>query len=112
MFDIDFLYKADASDKAILGDLEYCGPAEFSHGEWYKIADIHKTSGDGYDVEIHECRMPARSFKLVVKPGPDSIGEMRPGFALSTGTGDAVGALLVAVAKQVARGMIALEATP
>ncbi len=106
---LDFLYNgADARDQLIFEGLSYVGPTTFSHGDWHTVATISKSpaSGDGQDCEIQECRMPARFFRLLVHPTPDSVGEVKAGWILSTGSGDEVGKLLVSIAKQVSQGML------
>lgn len=106
---VDDLYDGvDARDGAIfrpLGD-RYKPPARFEHGEWHKIAEISKArpDGDGFAVEIYELRMPARFFKVEALASLDSMKRSRPGFTLSTGSGDDMGALCVRMALAIADG--------
>lgn len=110
---IDFLYKADKRDQAIFGEiLKYYNPPEvFPHGPWALVASLPKNppDGDGHACEIYECRVPARFFRLVVLPGKNSMGEISPGWAMSTGSGDEAGKLIVQIAKAVTEGMLGLE---
>ncbi len=108
---IDFLYKGnDPRDQRIFEGLNYEGPEVFSHCDWHTVARIPKRSGgDGQDCEIQESRMPARFFWLIVRPSENSVGEPIDGWVLSTGSGDDVGALMVAIAKMVSDGMIGSE---
>lgn len=52
----------------------YKPPKKFQHGKWEMIASLKKKHEDGLDVEVYECRLPARSFKVVVKDGTDTQG--------------------------------------
>lgn len=105
----DALYCYDVRNQRVLNGLDYIGPDTFKHCEWYTVARISSGEGDGQDVEIQECRMPARFYRLIAHPTPNSVGEMSRGFTLSTGSGDEVGELLVALSKQVAQGMISVD---
>lgn len=107
----DQLYEGlDRRDQAILGDIPYRGPDKFIHGEWHQIAILEPVSSDGYRVAIEECRLPARFFRIVALPTPDSMNRARPGFILSTGSGDEMGKWATMTAKHIANGMVSLEA--
>lgn len=101
-------YSPDDRDRRLFGE-QYAPPEKFEHGEWHKVAEYPKTTGDGQACEIYECRMPARFFKLVALDSANSIDKPRAGFALSTGSGDGVGTLMVSLAKAIADGMIGPE---
>lgn len=109
---MDFLYDGhDARDSAVFRALPdptwYYPPNRFEHGEWHKVADIPKREGgDGNPSRIYECRMPARFYKLEVLDSTNSVGEPTNGFTLSTGSGEAMGALLVQIALAVRDGML------
>jgi hypothetical protein len=105
----DKAYRHDNRDDYVLGRLIYRGPAVFTHSEWHTIANVPKTGGDGFDCEIQECRMPARSFRLVALATNDSTGHRRPGFILSAGTGGEIGRFIVEAAKHIASGMLTAE---
>jgi hypothetical protein len=110
----NFLYSGlEAREKSILGNLHYVGPSQFNHGEWHTIAKIEKDpeDGDGQSVEIQECRMPARFFRLNVLAGNDSMGDPKAGYEVTTGSGYKVGLLVVSLAKQISKGMIGFEAS-
>jgi hypothetical protein len=100
---IDSLYYPDEQDRRIFGDL-YQPPKKFSHGDWYTVAHIDRASEDGYDVEIDESRLPARFFRLRALPW-----DSRPGFVLSTGSGDEIARLLLDMAREIASGMLAVD---
>ncbi|NBT36090.1 MAG: hypothetical protein EBT03_11260 [Betaproteobacteria bacterium] len=87
----------------------YKPPKTFRHGEWEIIATLKKKHEDGLDVEVYECRLPARSFKVVVKDGTNSVGNPTKGFTLSTGSGEEMGELCGLIAKAASEGMIASE---
>jgi hypothetical protein len=101
-------YLPDDRDREIFG-ARYNPPKEFVHGEWYSVARFPKTSEDGHEVEIDECRWPSRFFRLRALPTFNSIQESKPGFTLSTGSGDDMGRLLVQVAEAIANGMLGLR---
>lgn len=106
------MYKPDARDRAIFGDL-YEPPYCFSHGEWHQIARISKADrdGDGYDVAIDESRMPARFFRIRPLPTANSVGEVKTPLAfLSTGSGDGAGSLALQIARAMSEGMIDFDA--
>lgn len=87
----------------------YKPPKKFQHGKWEMIASLKKKHEDGLDVEVYECRLPARSFKVVVKDGTDSTGKASKGFSLSTGSGDDMGELCGMIAKAASEGMIGVD---
>src|SRR3990167_4274391 len=91
------LYKPDARDRAIFGEYYVPEAEPFEHGAWHVVARIPKSGGDGQPVEIDECRMPARFFRLRALADVDGGGRPRRGFALSTGSGDAMGRLILAL---------------
>lgn len=100
-------YESRTADLSLYEGLEYCGPATFKHGEWRTVAKVPKiTGGDGQDVEIQECRLPARFYRLIACPGPNSVGRQQKGFVLSTGSGYEMGELIVRIAKEIGKGMI------
>lgn len=104
----DPFYQPDERDRNIFGE-RYCPPDKFEYGKWHTVARFEKEWGDGQAAEIDECRMPARFFRLRVLQGPNSIGEVKPAFALSTGSGDEMGRLMVTLAKAVSAGMVGLH---
>jgi hypothetical protein len=104
------MYDPDERDRAIFG--EYYAPEveEFEHAAWHMVARIPKTGGDGQPVEIDECRMPARFFRLRALPDVAGSGRPRPAFALTTGSGDEMGQLMVTLGRVIAAGMVGLAA--
>lgn len=105
----DFLYETDERDREIFGDA-YCPPEKFEHGQWHTVARYEKDDegGDGQPVEIDECRMPARFFRLRALPSTNSVNEPVAPFCLSSGSGDEVGRLFVQLAKAITRAMVGL----
>lgn len=96
------LYLPDDRDRAIFG-AAYIPPVRFRHGEWTCVASYAAVGGDGRVVEVDECRMPARFFRLRAHATAS-----RPSFVLTTGSGDDMGALVVAMAKAIAGGMLSV----
>ena len=109
---LDFLQPLYESGRPIegLGDA-YKPPRKFEHGKEYLVAELKKDPphGDGQDVQIFECRMPARFFKMVALPSPNSIGEPQTSFKVSTGSGGEVAELLVQFANAVTTGMMSID---
>ena len=96
-------------DKILSLGRAYKPPKTFRHGEWEIVATLKKKHEDGMDVEVYECRLPSRSFKVVVKDGTDSAGKACKGFTLSTGSGEDMGELCGMIAKAATDGMIGAE---
>lgn len=105
----DALYTSTPEDSQMFGAYYIYDPEPFKHGEWRHVATFPKTGGDGQQVEIDECRWPARFYRLRVIAGPNSVGEMRQGFTLSTGSGSVMGKLMVKLAHEIAIGMVSLD---
>lgn len=101
----DFLYDSREDAKTAFG-VHWCGPSKFEHGEDALVAkyDKHPPDGDGQSVEVYCCALPARFYRLRVLAGPNSIGEVRPGF--SVGTGSSQEELAASIAKAIADGML------
>ena len=76
--------------------------------EWRLIQTIFKTppNGNGQDVELYKIALPTKSYKIVVRSSPNSIGKMRPGFVLETGSGMKKWA--EETARHISQGMIEL----
>jgi hypothetical protein len=102
------LYDRDERDRAIFGDCYAPSVDHYPHGTWHVVARIQKSGTDGQSVEIDECRMPARFFRLRALADVNSVGKQVPAFALSTGSGDGMGRLMVALGRAIAEGMVGL----
>lgn len=99
--------------------VSYHPPSVFDHAKDYHVATFRKhknektgvyDQGDGFDVQVWECRWPARFFTVVALPTANSVGEMRPGFRLSFGSGqERIAAML---AQMIADGMLSAEMLP
>ena len=102
------LYKSDPrQDKKLFGDYYVGQDADFSDREWHKVAFFPKTEGsDGQPCEIWELRMPARFYKLKALESTNSVDEMVPAWALSTGSGMDMAMLMIQLALKTAQGMI------
>lgn len=103
----------------------YKPPRTFRHGEWELVATIPKNGNDGQPVEIWECRLPARFFRLVALPasytykidkrrgpGKRTVTVHRKPGVLSTGSGDERGQLMVDLALEISEGMVGFRAFP
>ena len=85
---LGFLYRPTHEDHKAMGP-NYTPPEQFEHGIDALVMSMPKKwpDGDGYAVEVYECRCPAVFFKIVVKPTANSVGRVRPGLELNTGSG-------------------------
>ena len=101
------LYNTDRRDRADFGSA-WCGPDTLTHGEDVVIARYPKgKNSDGYNVTVTCCALPARCYSITAEPSPDSCGDPRPGFTLSTGSG--VGAWVAETARLISEGMIGVR---
>ena len=98
-----------AREKILSLGTAYKPPKTFQHGKWEIIATLKKTHEDGLDAEVYECRLPAASFRVVVKAGTDSVGNPTTGFTLSTGSGEDMGELCGMIARAASEGMLGAE---
>ncbi len=103
------LFKSDYTNQNGRGLLNYKPPKEFKHGLPELVAEFPKTpkNGDGQNVEIWETRMPARFYTIKALPTRNSIGELQPSFALSTGSSQEK--LVNDIATAISEGMLGLE---
>ena len=86
-------------------------PEKFEHWKETLIAKINSDGdSDGYDVEIYETRAPARFFKIKVLPTKNSVGEIKGGFSVSTGSGgDDMLKFVSQIADKIVNGMIGFD---
>ena len=82
---------------------EYNPPEQFEYGKDALVAKL-KGEGDGQDVEIYECRLPATFFKIKVLSTPDSLGREQDGYEITTGS--RMHKLTCEIAKAISEGMI------
>ena len=77
---------------------------------WRYVGRWPATSGDGQSVEVWEVQLPARAWRLEVRPGANSVGEPRPGYTIETGAGGADMASLIArLVSAIQGGMVSVE---
>jgi hypothetical protein len=100
---IERFYQPQARDGSIFGR-DYTPPSQFTHAAWHVVVMLPKTSTDGLDIEIEECRMPARFFRLRARQTDET-----PAVTIHTGSGDEIGALLYRIAQQMAAGMLGVD---
>lgn len=100
-------YRGNPDDDPYGLDGAYHPPAWFQPWTWALVAELPKVpDSDGYDVQIYEMRCPPNFYRLVALPTKDSMGQERAGFAMSTGSGEAMARLIGQIAKAIARGML------
>jgi hypothetical protein len=100
-----------------LDEPEYTLPGEFTPWQWCTVAHFDKepSDGDGQPATVQECRGPARFWRVIACEDRNSLDTRKPEFTLSTGSGDAMGHLVFAIARAISEGMLCLdepEATP
>lgn len=98
-------YKVRTSERTVFKSA-WCGPDKFEQWVETLVARYGKTGGDGYEVEIYCTAAPARFYKLVALPTPNSANDVRPGFVVTTGSGPEICGLLIQIAHATAQGMI------
>jgi hypothetical protein len=109
--DVTLVFGQSAPYKAgqDLKDKHYKPPKEFEHAKDYVVARIPKGGADGHAVEIVECRYPAAFYKIVAKPGCNSMGNAQRGFTLTTGSDGLTDRLVWVIALQISRGMLEVK---
>ncbi len=81
----------------------------FEYGKDVLVKYIAKdpSDGDGQDVNIYECHMPAVFHTIEALPTPDALGRAQKGFTLQTGSGQEK--LIKDIAKAISEGMLGLK---
>jgi hypothetical protein len=103
----DFLYEPYEKEKAVFGE-HWCGPNKYDPWKPAIIAVYTKPDGsDGQTVTVYCVATPARFYELEVSEGKDSIGERQNGYKITTGSGLAEVAALIA--KEISTGMLEFE---
>ncbi len=88
----------------------YRPPKRFAHGEDTEVVFLKSGEGeDGQDVRIYDGRMPAAFFTIEALPTQNSVGEWKPAFRISTGSGSEMAELAASLAKAIVEGMISVE---
>ena len=82
-------------------------PKSFEHAKDTLVATI-PADADGYPVNVYESRWPTRFYKVVAMENKNS-GKLRPGFEITTGSGDDMGELAAQIALQLSRGMLGIR---
>ena len=100
----DGIYEPYPSERAAFGDA-WCGPEHYEHCKDYLVARYETAEdSDGLTCEVYCCAMRARFYTLKALAGANSVGDQKPGFVLSTGSGMAEWA--AQTAKHIAEGMV------
>lgn len=82
----------------------------FEHGQHACVAIVLKEEGgDGQTCQVFEERMPAVFYAVRVSPGINSVGELKPGYEITTGSGQEMGELAGEIAKAISSGMISFK---
>jgi hypothetical protein len=100
----DSWYVPYASERAAFG-VNWTDPQIYKYGEYIGCAlYIRPEKSDGQSVEVSCCAMPARFYKLNVLPGATSVGEERPGYVVTFGSGQAE--IAAQIANAIREGML------
>ena len=100
---IDEIYRPYKEEKDAFGE-HWCGPDKYPHLELTLIALFPKTNDDGQGVTVYCTAAPVRFYELEVKGGTNSVGTVQEGYTLTTGSGMAKMAALIA--ETIASGML------
>lgn len=100
---LEFLYTATSS---LSLDEAYDVPDVFPHGRHLPLGRIKSLHPKGLTALIEECRMPARSFRAHLYDTSQV-----PVGVISTGTGMAVGELLVDLCRALAEGFAIFDSS-
>jgi hypothetical protein len=103
----DYLYTPYSEELKLIGD-KWQGPDQYGHFTEHLLA-VYEGEGDGQTVELYGSAAPARFYKLKVRKGHDSMGELQPGYEVNTGSGRAVLELAVKLAEEISGGMIGFK---
>ena len=81
----------------------------FPHGEWVKVARYPRAIHNaGQDVTVHECRLPARFFKLEIhEHAPSETGLPMNPYIVTTGSG--MGEFTARLGKFIAAGRVGFK---
>lgn len=98
------LYTPYQHEREAFGD-NWCGPNSYQHMQDVLCASYKaEDGGDGQDVDVYCCAMPARFYTIVGKPGKNSCGDPAPGWEF--GTGSSGSRLAADIAKAASEGML------
>jgi len=93
-----------------LGELYSHPIGGFKAWEPVCVAIVRKDAGgDGQTCQVFEKRAPATFYTVRVSPGTNSVGELKLGYEITTGSGQEMGELAGQLAKAIAQGMIGFE---
>lgn len=98
------MYQPYGKERSVFGE-HWCGPEQYQHMEYALCASYKAVEGgDGQDVDVYCCAMPARFYTIVGKPGVNSVGEPVPAWEF--GTGSSAAQLAADMAKAASEGML------
>lgn len=104
-------YVTDPSERKAFG-ARWCGPDKFEYGKWTSVARYPKDGGDGQPAVVECVAMPARFYRVRVAADNNSVGDPKPGYVLSTGSGNDMMTLAIRIAEAAAGGMIGVYVEP
>ena len=99
---LDSLYETREEDRIAFGE-NFTGVKKLEHAKDILVAKF-EGDGDGFDVEVYCCAMPARFYSIKALPTKNSVGELQDGFELTTGSG--MLEWTAETAKQISGGMV------
>ena len=76
--------------------------------EWELIKLFPKAHPDGQPARVDVMRMPAKFYRVSAMAGTDSVGEPKPEYALTTGSGEACRKWAHKTARLISDGMIGI----
>lgn len=104
----DSMYVPYESELRAFGK-HWIGPATYRHFVEEGVALFRKSppNGDGQHAHVYCLAAPSRFYTVVAEAGVNSVGEPKPGFKVSFGSGQAELAARIAIA--ISEGMIGFE---
>ena len=104
------LYKPSVEELRAFGK-HWCGPEEYEPWKSTLVAVYPAVEGDyGQTVKVYGTSAPATFYAFDVLPEPDGMGNVKPAFHVSTGTGTCK--LVAEMADAIAKGMIGFHVGP
>jgi hypothetical protein len=90
-------------EKQVFGE-HWVGGTPESHEETLIALYRSEPKSDGQSVAVYCMSMPARFYKLEVRAGYNSVGELKDGYEVSFGTIDCE--FVARLAKEISEGMV------
>lgn len=104
----DFLLKSDASEIKPFGK-RWCGPGKYDLGKRTLIAEYAKNKNEeARHVKVFCTAMPARFYEIEVEEGKNSVKDLQKGYKISTSSGEA--GIAAIIAEAISGGKLIFEA--